>query len=167
MGGITIFILAAEAAAIFSLVNYLEKETASVSEKRESLAAVRAQRFSIVSLKSDFDKAKNYFDAMENALPDENNIYLVVDKMESLGRDTGNQVAIQVNASQILTDQTSGSRFVSFSGSLNGTYQSLRRYLRNLSNNFIFAEVDSVSLAGNGTIDNVSSASISGKIFLK
>ncbi|MBI4993402.1 hypothetical protein HZC33_00360 [Candidatus Wolfebacteria bacterium] len=165
--GATFLILLVEGTIIFYIVGYLQKQIDATKEKQRLLSVAKIERFNAVYLKNDLGKVENYFSVVNDILPDEKNILSAISQIEAIGQNTGNKVSVQVDSSQIFADSTTGSRYVIFTAPISGNYQSIRQYLENLNSNLFFAKINSFNFSGSPTINNVSSGSLSGEIYLK
>jgi Tfp pilus assembly protein PilO len=165
--GVTVGVLAVQAICIFYLVNYLNKKIIETNQKQRLLAVAKAERLSSVSLQNNFKKIENFLPTLDSVFPTIENLYYFVSQLESLANQTGNRIAIQITSSQVSVDDATGANFVSFNASMNGSYESLKKYLKELNSGRYFVEIDSFSISGSPTVNNESTMNLSGKIFVK
>lgn len=165
--GVTVVILAIQFSAIFFLIQYLNKSVIDIKEKRRLLSIVKAEKLSSVSLQNDLKKIENFLPLMETVFPNEENLYYFISKLESLATKTGNKISIQITSSKVAVDSATESNYVAFNATMNGNYDSLKRYLRELNSGRYFVSVDSLSISGSPSINNESTMNLSGRIFLK
>jgi len=165
--GITFAILAVFSIIIFFLVEYLNKNIVEIGQKQRLLSIAKAERLSSVSLQNNFKKIESFLPVLEGVFPNEDNLYNFISQLESLAIRNGNRISIQIISSQIAVDDTTGSNYVAFNAAVGGNYDSFKRYLNELSTGRYFVKIDSFGISGNPTINNESTMSLSGKIFIK
>lgn len=167
MIGLTVLILLFQTAAIFYLVNFVNKRISETSEKHRLLKITKAERLSSVSLQNDYQKIESYLPVIESILPTEENLYYAVKQIESLGNITGNQATIDITSSNAAFDGNVGSNYVSYRASLSGNYGSFRNYLNELKKSQFLLSIDSIGISGSPSINNQSRMEFNGKIYIK
>lgn len=165
--GLTSAILITGGITIYFLVNYLDKIIISVNQNQQLLATTKAERLSFVSLQNNFQKVEKFFPSLENALPDENNLYYIAEQMEAAGANTGNSVSVQITSSQVAVDEQTGAKSVLFSARLSGNYESFKNYLKALNSLPFFVKISSWNISGNPSVSNESQVGFSGEIFVR
>ena len=165
--GITFAILAVFSIVIFFLVEYLNKSIIEIGKKQWLLSIAKAERLSSVSLQNNFKKIESFLSALEGVFPNEDNLYNFISQLESLATRNGNRISIQIISSKIVLDDVTGSNYVAFNTSAGGNYESFKRYLKELNAGRYFVKIDSLNISGNPTINNESTMSLNGKIFIK
>lgn len=162
----TAAVLIMEAAAILYLVARLEAAVSQIGQKRRLLSVAKTERLSAASLQNDFAKAEKFLPILEKIFPTENNIYSIITSLKSLGERSGNQIDARITSSAIAVDEN-GFNYVAFEATLNGNYNTLRNFLRELNKTPFLAKIDSFSISGAPSVNNQSNINLSGKIFVE
>ncbi len=163
---ITTAILALEVGILIFIIDVISKKAAEIKERKILAISFEREAADFENLKKDYEKIKPYLGTIDSAIPNEENLFRILEAMENVGLKLGVRISLRLESQSALPSEISGVNYVPFSASFEANYDILRNYLKALNDSPIFVSVDSVSIGG-GSIFNNSAIRLSGKIYTK
>lgn len=164
----TIAAIVAAVALVFIFKSKIETSAKSIHEKRSLLVVLEKRDENLLTLKADADILRKNLPILRKALPEEDNISIIVSSLESLAAQTNNTVNLEfepLSNSQII-GTTKG---VNFSASLSGNIGTFTQYLKGLKNLPYFIEISSIAISGDSGIfsNNNSRLVLNARVYIK
>lgn len=162
----TIFILAIEAAVLFFVIRMVSKKASEINERKTLTISFERETANFGNMGKDFNRINPYLNTVENILPDGENLIRILEALNNFGLKFGVSSSLKLESQSLLPDEIAGLNYVSFSAVLDGNYESLRKYLKEFSQQPIFASIELISLGGQ-SIFNSAKIQLNGKIYVK
>ena len=162
----TVLILVVEATVLFFIIQTVSKKAAEITERKMLAISFEQETANFGNMEKDYQRIKPYLGTINNTLPDEENLFKIPGAIEDIGLKFGIKVSLSLKSQSSLPSEISGVNYVLFSASLDGNYNILRNYLKEIDYLPIFAGVDSVVIGGSSIFNN-SAIQLGGKIYIK
>jgi Tfp pilus assembly protein PilO len=164
----TIMAIVAAGAIAFTFKSKIEMSAKNIHEKRSLIAVLEKRDENFLALKFDADILRKNLPILRKALPEEDNIDIIVSSLESLAAQTNNTVNLEfapLDNSQIIGT----AKGVSFSASLLGNIGTFTQYLKGLKKLPYFIEISNIAVSGDSGINsnNNSRLVLSAKVYIK
>lgn len=163
---ITVLILAAETAVLFFVIQAISGKAAEITERKMLTISFERETANFGNIEKDFNRISPYLSTIENILPDGENLIRVLEALNNFGLKFGVSSSLKLESQSLLPADIAGLNYVSFSATLDGNYESLRKYLKEFSQQPIFASIESISLSGQ-SIFSSARIQLNGKIYVK
>lgn len=160
-------IFALELVILVLILNTLSNKMARAEEKKTLLLSFREERANFEGLERDYERVKPFTLTLENALPDEENLLRVLEALEGASKRFGGSISLNLQAQGPQPSGIEGVRFVNFSAVLEGGYDNLRNYLKEVARLPIFVDFDSIRISSPSSIFSGGTTNLSGKIYIK
>lgn len=164
---IGIAIVGMEAGVLLWLKGRIETRAQAIHAARSVVVLKKRDQGEFAVLKNDYEKIRQLLPRVQSALPHPEDLFGILTELERIAARTGNRTTIVIENHEPQASAISGVRFVAFSGELEGSYATLRNYLKELERAPFFAVVESVGITSATAIASGGKTRITGKIYLK
>lgn len=152
---------------VFTLKNKIEKSAKNIYEKQNMLLVLQRRESNISELRADYETVKQDLPALKNIFLDEQNIGKLIDALETLGSETGNNQNLNF-APSFQAEDLESAKSINFSAALTGNSASFAAYFRELKRLPYFIEVNSIAISnGAGVFNNNTQLNYTAKVFIK
>lgn len=164
---VILVIVAVGIAVSLLLFNQISKKAAEVTGKKKLLFSLEQEKLNFDNLEKDYAKVKPYFATVKGALPDEENLFRILEALQNAGLKSGLQTSLKLNSQSVLPAGIDGVQYIPFELAVDGNWSTLRDYLKTIDGLPIFTDIDSVSLSSPNSITASGGAILRGKIFIR
>lgn len=163
---ITVLILIAEAMVLFFVIQVVQKKQREITERKMLAISFEQETANFGNMEKDYQRIKPYLETINNTLPDEENLFKILKAIEDVGLKFGIRISLRLENQSSLPSEISGVNYVPFSVSLEGNYNILRNYLKEIDYLPIFIGIDSIGISGSSIFNN-SAIQLRGKIYAR